>query len=280
MAKLIIGRTGQQVYASVLHQLRTYGSLKQSRNGDVLNLDDVLIELETPEHALPLHTGRNLNRKIAAAEALQLIGGFSDPAWLLELAPQFKRYAEEDPDGKPYFYGAYGPRIHRNGQLHFVLEKLRTDPDTRQAVLTLWDPARDTRPDHLDYPCTVAIGFSRRGAGGEYLDMRVTMRSNDAWLGLPYDLFQFAQLQLTVCNVLGLLPGTYVHGAWSLHLYLENLKASYEVAEPVVTGDNPTGIGRSVSSAAHLHSDALDLRHGRLVHLTESEQWYANVLKA
>lgn len=243
--------------------------------------------------------GRGVNAAIGAAEALQLIGGFSDPEWLCKIAPAFEKFREDislssggHPIGEltfPWFHGAYGTRVAAHDQLRSVVARLHSEPHTRQAVVTLWDPEVDVQPLHLDYPCTVALGFS---VTGRRLNARVTMRSNDAWLGLPYDMFQFTQLQLTLCHILALSPGTYTHTAWSLHLYEENVAASYEVVDRATDGEpiyHPAGIGHPgggnlddvLRELTHVQTRAADLRNGReLVDATDSERWYLDVLKS
>lgn len=279
MARTIEGRTGQDVYVEVLETIRRHGQRRSSRNGPVLNLEDVTIVLESPYHALPLGTGRQLNRKIAAVEAMQLIGGFSDPKWAAEHAPNLTRWLE--PSG--HFWGGYGHRIGE--QLGDVYDKLTEDPSTRQAVITLWDPDLDNQPGKLDYPCTIGIGFS---IVRDHLNMRVVMRSNDAWLGLPYDMFQFGQLQLTLCNLLDLEPGSYVHNAWSLHLYEEHHEVSYRVTDHVkpanftsVHEEQPTGFGNDTRGVG------VELLRDRIYHLAmgdpkvhpfDNERWYTDVL--
>ena len=54
------------------------------------------------------------------------------------------------------------------------------------------------------------------------LYMTTYMRSNDLWLGFPFDIFQFMNLQVLLCMDLadmGVTLGTYTHHAGSLHLY-------------------------------------------------------------
>src|SRR5690606_26043016 len=45
------------------------------------------------------------------------------------------------------------------------------------------------------------------------------MRSNDLWLGLPYDIMMFTRLQSAMAWALGVRVGKYVHTTFSLHLY-------------------------------------------------------------
>lgn len=49
--------------------------------------------------------------------------------------------------------------------------------------------------------------------------MLTSMRSNDAWLGLPHDIFTFTMLQELVARSLSIELGEYKHAVGSLHLY-------------------------------------------------------------
>jgi thymidylate synthase len=49
------------------------------------------------------------------------------------------------------------------------------------------------------------------------------MRSNDIWLGVPYDYFVFTSLQTKMAMELGVDVGEYTHFAGSLHLYKRDL---------------------------------------------------------
>lgn len=240
-----------------------------------------------------------MNPRIAAAEALQLTGGFSEPAWLCRIAPQFERFREDfkvdltetaeypRTERVPWLHGAYGNRIMNSFQLEAAVRRLRADSTTRQAVVTLWRPEVDTEDGHLDYPCTVALNFRRDGRILDKLNMQVLMRSNDAWLGTPYDIFMFTQLQLTLCNVLNLQPGTYTHTAWSLHLYETNVEESYNVTDSVITRparmEHVAGVGRAWSGASladtQLRARQLALTPDQVGDPTDGERWYVDLLR-
>lgn len=281
MATIIHGRTGRDVYVDVLSKIRLFGRSRPSRNGPTRDLGHVTIVLDEPFDALPVGVGRNVSERVAAAEAIQLIGAFSDPEWLIERAPQMHPYRE--PDGR--FWGAYGARI--GVQISGVVRKLRADPWTRQAVATLWHDERDGHVAYagkLDYPCTVALGFIMQiqFTGASQLDMNVIMRSNDAWLGLPYDMFQFTQLQWTVARMLGVAVGRYYHTAWSLHLYERDLEASHAVVAPSEpTVFDPSGIGVPNLEVADVIYRARTIARDPSAiewELTPSERWYRDVL--
>ena len=98
---------------------------------------------------------------------------------------------------------------------------LKADHDTRQAVITIWDPAYDGYSDVRDTPCTVMFQFMIRD---EQLHMSTYMRSNDVWWGLAYDLFQFTSLQVMMSEVLRIPAGEYHHHVGSLHVYERDLE--------------------------------------------------------
>jgi len=260
---------GRDGYVEILSHVVVAGRPVAPRGLKTLDAGEVTIVLESPYDALPLHTGRKMSKRIAAAEAVQLIGGFSRP----ELLPaSFERFKEDDGS----FYGAYGVRI--GGQLAEVVRKLRTDRDTRQAVITLWNPALDNvDPPRRDHPCTVAIGFR---IYDDKLRTNVLMRSSDAWLGIPYDLFQFTQLQLSAAHLLNIEPGPYSHRTWSLHIYEEHLPLVDTVTTPKSNAFQPCGIGGvSARSVEDLQVRALAIAHRRdWMSYTESERWYVDAL--
>ena len=180
--------------------------------------------LEIPQHTvavpmrLPVLTvpERKLSYQFMAAEAYWILSGDNTVAGI---SPWNKRIADFSDNGETFF-GAYGPKIEY--QLEYVVRKLAEDPDTRQAGLTIW---RECPPQTKDVPCTVAIFASIRNSR---LNLSVYMRSSDAWLGLPYDVFNFSMLGHLICCRLNqnhyvtsdkVSPGTLYLTAASSHLY-------------------------------------------------------------
>lgn len=101
-------------------------------------------------------------------------------------------------------------------QWEYVKDLFRKDINTRQAVLHI--KTADNRPSK-DVNCTVCIQFFIREGK---LHATVYMRSNDIWMGFPYDVFSFTALQCKMAMELGVGIGTYTHIAGSLHLYERN----------------------------------------------------------
>ena len=164
--------------------------------------------------------GREFRDVIGVLEAVSLVGEFSVPELFTDRVKKFGDFMDHG-----VFWGSYGARAH--GAFGNIVELLNRDPDSRQAVLTLYDSRRDLNTAKKDIPCTIALQFldrpHRDGPEAEdshrYLDMGVTMRSNDLWLGTPYDLTQFSILQASLAQAIGSRVGQYVHRVGSLHIY-------------------------------------------------------------
>ena len=113
----------------------------------------------------------------------------------------------------------YGYQWERNQQLDYVIGLLKTQPDTRQACVSIYD-AKEWECYTRDTPCTYAIQFTI--VHGR-LDMCVTMRSNDLWYGFCNDQYQFSKLQEMVSKRLEIETGVYYHFAHNMHLYNDKI---------------------------------------------------------
>lgn len=63
------------------------------------------------------------------------------------------------------------------------------------------------------------------------LHMSVTMRSNDAYLGLPHDVFCFTMIQEMMARRLGVELGEYYQHVGSMHVYEDKLASMIEYVE-------------------------------------------------
>ena len=240
-----------------------------------------------PDRGFVQAEGRKFYHAITAIEGTSLVGQTSVPELLLDRVGSFAPYAD---DG--IFWGAYGPRIA--GDLGLVVELLKRDPDSRQAVLTIFSADRDLGRAVHDVPCTVAIQFFLRDAAfpavpgdlhkDKRLHMWVVMRSNDAWLGLPYDLGQFSLLQMAVAQALDADIGHYTHSVGSMHLYERNWAEAALIGEPAPSGPSVRRFGADDISGIASRCRRILLGHplnaGRAYSapLTELESWLIRLI--
>ena len=117
----------------------------------------------------------------------------------------------------------YGERLFSfNGidQVSNVITLLKRKPSSRRAVIQLFD-ATDLLEPYKSIPCTCTLQFLARD---DRLHMFVAMRSNDAFLGLPHDVFSFTMLQELIARSVDMEVGEYKHCAGSLHLYKKDVE--------------------------------------------------------
>lgn len=205
-------------YMDLCSRVLRKGEIRESRIGPVAEVRDFVFVLGPQSIDFPIGVNRNAPVALAAAEAIQLCGGHGLPDLTEAVSSKIADFVR-DPDGT--VHGNYGSRIGL--QVVDVVDKLQADPNTRQAVIQIWDKDKDSRhrvPMPKDIPCTIAITFGTSADGS--LTMSVVMRSNDVWLGLPFDVFQFRQLQRTVANCLSWDIGEYTHHSISMHAYDRN----------------------------------------------------------
>jgi Thymidylate synthase len=221
-------------YPELLKWLRDDGELTSPRGQVTREIMDVVMKLD-PHAAIVHGINRRLSMKLISMESLTLITGTSYPERLVKAAPNMGRYMNGGA-----FHGAYGVRI--GAQLAGAINRLKADKDTRQALITIWDPMLDlfNGIQPKDVPCTTILQFLIRK---NQLVLHVTMRSNDAWWGTPHDWGQFSQLHLAIAHVLGIEAGPYYHHAVSFHLYEKDFDKIDMLTQPIQPLERHNGLG-------------------------------------
>ena len=113
----------------------------------------------------------------------------------------------------------YGYQWKRSCQIDYVCAKLKTNPKTRHAAISIYD-GKEYDKYKKDTPCTYAVQFT---IINDKLCMSVYMRSNDIWYGFCNDQYQFSSLQKMIARRLNLEIGWYYHHAHNMHLYNNKL---------------------------------------------------------
>lgn len=216
--------TIDRLFTSLKRLVRRDGVRVSPRGIPTIEVGPVTSVLTEPQHRILTNAARLINPAFMFAEALYLLSG-SESDWIFHYNQRLRQFTD-----KGTLHGAYGPRLrswHGVDQLAEARERLRKDPSSRRACVVLYDPARDFT-DARDIPCTVTIHFLVRDG---QLTATTFMRSQDLWLGFPYDVFSFTLLQEVVARSLDLVPGTYTHITSSLHLYESDLERAAQDGE-------------------------------------------------
>lgn len=201
------------------------GAKNDGSRGPNLELLGVTLRLTKPRARLSRSEDRGKPFS-ALGELLWYLTG-SDKLDFIE--PYVPRYKKEAQNG--IVHGAYGPRLFamrdNTNQVANVLAMLSKNPGSKRAVIQLFN-AEDIEKRYPEVPCTTTLQFMAREG---HLHTSVTMRSNDAYLGLPHDVFCFTMLQEMVATTLGLELGEYYHYVGSMHLYTKDLDAAGRYTE-------------------------------------------------
>lgn len=180
--------------------------------GEVLNAVTVITD---PTRNIVNSKIRNMSMRYAVGELLWYLSSNNK---LKEIQKYTKNWDRMSDDGV-HVNSNYGYCIKDKfgfNQYEYVKKMLIDNPNSRQAVIHIKDANNNISKD---VNCTVCLQFFVRE---RKLYLTTYMRSNDIWLGFPYDLFQFMNLQVLLSMELGLELGEYTHVVGSLHLYKRN----------------------------------------------------------
>ena len=216
----ITARSANEALANGVRYLLLAGEAETSRNGDVLACPEpVLVRYLDPCNRVLRSPTRDANPFFHLAEALWMLSGRNDLAFLQQFVSTFDAYSD---DGVT-LHGAYGHRWRKHfgvDQLHDIAGELQKNPNSRRAVLGMWNPSADL-PMLLsggrDVPCNTQAYFDIRGGR---MNMTVTNRSNDALFGcFGANLVHFSVLLEFMAAWLGVPVGEYRQFTNNLHVY-------------------------------------------------------------
>ena len=212
------GQTLDDVMRSAIEAILARGEKVRSSKGPNKELTGVILEVADPRARLSRTETRGKPFS-CLGELCWYLAGNNQLEFIYYYIPMYSRFAEEG-----LIPGGYGPRLFGGdgeNQVAKVIRLLTEKQETRRAVIQLFD-SEDIAEKHEDVPCTCALQFMIRGGK---LQMITYMRSNDAYLGLPHDVFCFTMLQEMISRSLSVELGSYKHVAGSLHLYDDNRNA-------------------------------------------------------
>jgi thymidylate synthase len=205
------------LYRHALARVLRLGEETSPRGQKTREIRGMSLVLENPHCNLIVSPERKLNYAFGAAEFLWILSGLNQ----LDVIQAFNSNLGGFSDDGLRLRGAYGPKVVE--QLGYVEDTLSRDPDSRQALISIW---RERPGPTKDVPCTVALQYFVRD---NKLEALTYMRSNDLWLGFPYDVYVFTQLQRYLAYRLNVNVGRYRHVVGSMHLYEQHFERAADV---------------------------------------------------
>ena len=198
------------------------GEHVKSERGDTIEVMNASLVVRNPLNRLDTTKSRKLNVAFAFAEWLSMMTNTTNISYFTNFIKGYGRFST---DGK-WLDGAYGARIDE--QLPAVVSLLRSKPETRRAVIAIYDRKDVLGFGGLNTPCTLSFHFLVRS---KKLQLITTMRSNDLVLGLANDVVVNTLLLEWMSLATGIPMGEYYHNASSLHLYSEDVVKATSASE-------------------------------------------------
>jgi len=211
-----------------IEEIISRGVRIESRNGDTFEIPcPVTTIFHNPLHRVLMSKVRDANPFFHLMESMWILAGRDDVKFLTEFN---KRMGDYSDDGVT-FNAPYGHRLSNHfpsiyygektlDQLKVIINMLRDDPNSRQAVAQIWD-AKDLAPEinTKDKACNMSIVFRVRNGR---LDITVYNRSNDMlWGAYGANVVQFSMIQEYVAACIGIPMGTYTHVSNAFHVYID-----------------------------------------------------------
>lgn len=206
----------------------------ESRDGEVKEVLNFKTIIDNPYRRCVGGCYRNINVFFLMAEAMWIFTGRKDVKFLTFFN---KKMADYSDDGN-VFHAPYGFRLRHWGvrsedkfseenlhasqgydQISDAIKIFSANPNTRQVVLSIWNPDFDLGVKTKDIPCNDVLMMKIRNGK---LYTTIQNRSNDLHWGLPTNIFQFSFLTEMISGCLGIELGQQVHNSQSLHIYKWN----------------------------------------------------------
>lgn len=234
--------TFDETYIKVLQHIMENGTRKQNRTGtDTLSVFNTQICAEEDAEGynnIPLSNLRKVYFKGALIEVLWILGLHmkderysslpqTNTQYLLDYGVKYwQPWADENNNLGP----VYGAQLvdWNNGtssvnQIQNIIDTLRTNPDDRRLVATMWNPSK---LKHMVLPpCHHTMEFYSQPMedGKRMLHTRWMQRSCDMPIGIPYDMLLYTLLNKIVALCTGHIPG-HVYGLLGdSHIYVNQI---------------------------------------------------------
>jgi thymidylate synthase len=240
-------------YMETLARLLKDGVRTENRTGvDTFKLPPAMLQHDM-NMGFPILTTKRVYLKGVSVELEGFIGGQTSKKWYQDRGcniwdewcnPQKVPYGNDEEtkakmkaedDLGPCIYGAAWRNFidptdltddHRIGgvdQLAKIVETLKTNPTDRRMICMAWNPLG------LKYtalpPCHYAWQVTTRG---NKLDLTYNIRSNDWFLGAPFNIASYGLLLLLLAKEVGFMPGILTAFITDLHLYENHIEQAGE----------------------------------------------------
>jgi len=210
-------------YLDLLQRVRDNGVSKTDRTGTGTRSvfgHQMRFDLED---GFPLVTTKKTFFKGLAVEMLWFLRGDTNIKYLNDYGVHiWDAWADDDGNLGPVYGKQWiswsGGNSSSHNQIESVIENIRCNPDSRRHIVNAWNVA-DLQDMALP-PCHMLFQFY---VSVNRLSCQLYVRSNDLFLGAPFNIAEYALLIHMVAAQCDLDPGELVYTIGDAHIYLNHL---------------------------------------------------------
>jgi thymidylate synthase len=130
-------------------------------------------------------------------------------------------------------------KIHFEGinQIDYIINELQTNPDSRRMIVNAWNPV--DLDSMLLAPCHILFQMYTNLLTDKEkelypnkerkISMQLYIRSNDIFLGNPYNVAEYSLLLHMIAQVVNMVPDEFILTIGDAHLYSNSIEASKEL---------------------------------------------------
>lgn len=220
-------------FKDLINDIENDGSISQPRD---MKVKELLVTTRSfdPTKTIAHFDSRKFNFKYFAGELAWYLNRDRDVKYIDQFSKMWSTLTNPGTNEINSNYGA----LLFGDQLRWVLDSLKADKNTRQAIAFLNQPKYQF-VGNKDFVCTMYLNFFIRD---NKLNMKVQMRSNDIFYGLTFDapFFSFVQQHMRLW-LLETYPdlelGTYYHSADNIHFY----ERHFDMASNIISESEDQG---------------------------------------
>lgn len=200
-------------YLSIANKILSEGEMRDNRTGiRAISLPHVCITIDLEEDGFPILASKFVGFKTAIKELLWIWQMQSNDVRKLQdmNVHIWDEWMQEDGTiGK-----AYGYQLAKYKQVDNLIKTIKEDPTSRRMITTLWNI--EDLPEMALQPCAFQTLWNiNKGK----LNCMLTIRSNDWFLGNPFNVAQYAALVHMIAQVTNYKPGRLTVCINDAHIY-------------------------------------------------------------
>lgn len=233
-------------YIELIKHVLSNGSKKEDRTGTgTLSVFDYTMRFNLAE-GFPLLTTKKLHFKSIAHELLFFLSGKTNNQYLKDNGVKiWDQWAlKEDfydlDNFRAFYNGELGPIYSKQwtawgrkgiNQVQNVIDQIKNNPDSRRIIVSAWNV--DDLPDEKLSPQENIINgkmalapchaFFQFYVNDNKLSCKLTQRSSDIFIGLPYNIASYALLTHMIAQQCNLEVGELIWSGGDVHIYQNHL---------------------------------------------------------